>query len=383
MKRPRSYLITLLILSTLVQVSCAVSIPASPTALPATPTIVPFTPTVPTHTPAAATVAPKVPTTTPILPTHTPTAAKAGGGPLYVVFNPPGNDDLQDSFLQTSVRLGANAQKFNDEYNTNLEIGQVNDAIKAGAKGIAIGVFAPVTGLGPALSKAARAAGIVLIAMDTPILDADGKPVPIVRFDDKEMGLKVGDAASKLLTRSGWLKDSTRKVGVLSLEVNRQPFCNIRTDNAKAVIKAAGVPDKQIFPLQYDIIKVDSQDTTGAILSAHPDITNWVVFGCTDSGVAGSLKAMTAAGVKTEDIIAIGIGAYEACRPWAAGQPTGFKGSLNISRQDMGNIAATILNDAVVNGKLPSAVTIVPTTVIDASNFKTKMDPGLLANCGN
>jgi L-arabinose transport system substrate-binding protein len=159
--------------------------------------------------------------------------------------------------------------------------------------------------------------------------------------------------------------------------------CNVRTDNEKVAIKAAGVPDTQIFPLQYDIIQVDSQDTTGAILKAHPDITNWVVFGCTDSGVAGSLKALVAAGVKTEDIIGIGIGAYEACRPWAAGQLTGFKGSLNISRQDLGNMAATILNDAVVNGKPPPAVTIVLTTVIDATNFKTKMDPGLLAKCGN
>ena len=116
-------------------------------------------------------------------------------------------------------------------------------------------------------------------------------------------------------------------------------------------------------------------------MNAHPDITNWVVFGCTDSGVAGSLAAFDTAGVKTEDVIGVGIGAYEACIPWAAGKPTGFKGSLNISLQEEGKIAATLLNDAIVNGKTPPAETIVSTSIVDTTNFKTIMDPVLLAKC--
>jgi L-arabinose transport system substrate-binding protein len=291
----------------------------------------------------------------PVVSSDAPTATQSVGGPQYVVINPPGGEygNLQNSFIQTANALGADAQKYDDLYDANASISQVNNTIKAGARGIAIQSFAPLK-TGPAVAKAAKTAGVVLVAIESPIMDANGKRVPLIRYDDDtEMGKKVGDAASKLLAEIGWLKDSTRKVGVLSLEVNSQPFCNIRTDNAKVAIKNAGIPDKQIFPLQYDVIKVDSQDTTGAILSAHPDITNWVVFSCTDSGIAGSLKAFAAAGVKTEDILGIGIGAYEACIPWAAGQPTGFKASLNISTQDMGKTAATLLNDMVVNSKIP------------------------------
>jgi hypothetical protein len=55
---------------------------------------------------------------------------------------------------------------------------------------------------------------------------------------------------------------------------------------------------------------------------------------------------------------------------------------LNISRQDLGKTAATVLNDAVVNGKTPPAVTIVSTTIVDATNYKALMDPATLANCG-
>lgn len=42
-------------------------------------------------------------------------------------------------------------------------------------------------------------------------------------------------------------------------------------------------------------------------------------------------------------------------------------------------MAATVLNNAVVNGKISPAVTIVPTTIVDATNFKTLMDPAALA----
>ena len=123
----------------------------------------------------------------------------------------------------------------------------MNDAISAGAKGIAITV--PDQTIGPAIAKAAKDAGVVLIATDDGIKDEAGNPVPFVGFDGKDMGKKVGEAAAKLLTDSGWLKDTAKKVGVLSVEVQTLSVCNDRTDNEKAAIKAAGVPDAQIFPV--------------------------------------------------------------------------------------------------------------------------------------
>ena len=107
-------------------------------------------------------------------------------------------------------------KKYVDEYDPNLEINYVNDAIIVGARGIAIRVFAPVINLCPAIAKAA---GVVLLGTDTSINVANGKLLPIIRFDGKEMGKKVGETASKLLAESGCPKDSTMKVGLLSLEV--------------------------------------------------------------------------------------------------------------------------------------------------------------------
>ena len=139
--------------------------------------------------------------------------------------------------------------------------------------------------------------------------------------------------------------------------------------------------DAQIFPVPYTGEALSSQDAAGPIITANPDITNWIVFGCNDEGVLGALNALATAGVKTDDVIGVGLGSYEACKPWAAGQPSGFKAGLFISGLDVGKTAATVLNDAVVNGKTPPASSYAPTSIVDPTTFKTTMDPISLANC--
>jgi L-arabinose transport system substrate-binding protein len=304
--------------------------------------------------------------------------------PLYVVINKSADQqyfiDLQNSFVDTSAALGADAKKFDAKLDPNLGVSLVNDAISAGAKGIAITV--PDQTIGPAIAKAAKDAGVVLIATDDGIVDENGQPVPFVGFDGKDMGKKVGEAAAKLLTDSGWLTDSALKVGVLSVEVQTLSVCNDRTDNEKAAVLAAGVPEAQIFPVPYTGEALSAQDAAGPIITANPDITNWVVFGCNDEGVLGSLNALATAGVQTDNVIGVGLGAYEACKPWAAGQPSGFKAGLFISGIDVGNTAATVLNDAVVNGVTPPANSYAPTSIVDETNYMTVMDPISLANCG-
>ena len=317
------------------------------------------------------------------LPTAAPEPAKPAGKPLFVAINKSADQqyfiDLQNSFVAAAGELGADAKKFDAKLDPNLGVSLVNDAISAGAKGIAITV--PDQTIGPAIAKVAKDAGVVLIATDDGIMDEAGNPVPFVGFDGKDMGKKVGEAAAKLLTDSGWLKDSAKKVGVLSVEVQTLSVCNDRTDNEKAAIIAAGVPEAQVFPVPYTGETLSAQDAAGPIITAHPEITNWVVFACNDEGVLGTSNALATAGVKPENVIAVGLGAYEACKPWAAGQPSAFKAALFISGLDVGKTAATVLYDAVVNGKAPGAASYTPTSIVDPQNFKDVMDPISLANC--
>ncbi len=309
--------------------------------------------------------------------------AASGEKPLFVVINKSADQqyfiDLQTSFMDASTELGADSKKFDAKLDPNLGVSLVNDAISAGAKGIAITV--PDQTIGPAIAKAAKDAGVVLIATDDGIVDEAGNPVPFVGFDGKDMGKKVGEAAAKLLTDGGWLADTAKKVGVLSVEVQTLSVCNDRTDNEKAAVIAAGVPEANVFPVPYTGETLSAQDAAGPVITAHPEITNWVVFGCNDEGVLGTLNALATAGVKTDDVIGVGLGSYEACKPWAAGQPSGFKAGLFISGLDVGKTAATVLYDAVVNGKDPAEASYAPTSIVDPNNYKDVLDPISLANC--
>ena len=303
---------------------------------------------------------------------------------LFVAINKSADQqyfiDLQTAFTETSEGFGASARTFDAKLDPNLGISLVEDAISAGAQGIAITV--PDQTIGPAIAQAAADAGVVLIATDDSIVDAEGNPVPFVGFNGSDMGAKVGEAAAALLTESGWLEDEGKKVGVLSVEVQTLSVCNDRTDAEKAAILAAGVPEENIFPVPYTGESLSAQDAAGPIITANPDVTNWVVFGCNDEGVLGTLNALATAGVNPDDIIGVGLGAYEACKPWTAGQPSGFKAALFISGLDVGTTAAQVLYDAVVNGIEPPAETFAPTSIVDPSNYTEIMDVVTLENCG-
>lgn len=126
---------------------------------------------------------------------------------------------------------------------------------------------------------------------------------------------------------------------------------------------------------------LSAQDAAGPIITANPDITNWIVFGCNDEGVLGTLNALATAGVAPSEIIGVGLGAYEACKFWAAEQESGFKAALFISGLDVGATAAQVLYDAVINGVQPPAETYAPTSIVNPSNFSDVMDAISLANC--
>lgn len=307
-------------------------------------------------------------------PTGAPAASAAGGaggaGALYVVINKSADQSyfqgLQKGFADTIKSLGGTSKQYDAKLDPNLGVSLVNDAISVGAKGIAITV--PDQTIGPAIAKAAKAAKVPLIATDDAIKDDQGNAVPFVGFSGTDMGTKVGVEAAALLTKSGWLKDSSKKVGVLSVEVPTLSVIVERTTAEKAEIKKAGVTDAQIFTVTYTGETNAAQDAAGPVITAHPDVTNWVVFAGNDEGVLGTLNALNAAGVKPDNIIGVGLGAYEACKFWLANQPSGFKAALLIRGTDVGDTAAKELVDFVTKGTALPAKAVAPTYIVHPGN---------------
>jgi L-arabinose transport system substrate-binding protein len=301
-------------------------------------------------------------------------ASNSTGGttkPLFVGINKSADQqyfiDQQQAFKAEIEKKGGQAKLYNAKLDANTGISEVNDAISAGAKGIAITV--PDQTIGPAVSKAATDAKVALVATDDAIKDSSGNPVPFVGFSGTDMGTKVGDEAAKLLTAAGWLT-SGKKVGVLAAEVQTLSVCNDRTTAEKAKIQAGGVAASSIYSVPYSGETPSAQTAAGPVITAHPNVTNWVVFGCNDEGVLGTLNALTTAGAKPDNIIAVGLGAYEACKPWAANQASGWKAALFISGKDVGIAAADALWNKVQNNTPLPASTIAKTTIVHPTDYK-------------
>lgn len=277
--------------------------------------------------------------------------------------------DQGNGFTAAAEALGYKASVINVELDANLAVSAMTDAIAAGAKGIAITV--PDQAVGPAVAKAAEDAGLLLVATNDNIADAAGNPIPLVGFDGKDMGTKVGIAAGELFAKSGWA--SSGGYGILSVEVQTLSVCNDRTDASRAEVTKAGADAANIFSVAYDGTTNSALEAAGPVVTAHPDVNKWVVFGCNDEGVLGTLNALTNAGFAPDDIIAVGLGAYEACHPWAAGQPSGFKAALYISGTDVGAASARVLIAALEDGVPLPPNTIADTAIVTPDNYADKM----------
>lgn len=288
--------------------------------------------------------------------------------------------DLQSSFRAEVEKLGGTAETYDAKEDPSLTISLMNDAVSAGAKGIA--VTAQNSDLGPALAKIAQDAGVSYLATDVTQKDQSGNAVPFVGFDGKAMGTAVGNEVKDLLEEAGWLNDSSKNVGVLSVEAQSVSVCQDRTNASKDVLEQSGFSGSNIFQVPYDVSTASGQSAAGPVITAHPTVTNWVIFSCNDEGVLGAINALTTAGVEPDHVIGVGIGAYEACKPWVANQPTGFKAALFIAGADVGKAAADALWANVTEGTPLPEFTAADTAMVDPANFDEVLDPVSLQNCG-
>lgn len=302
--------------------------------------------------------------------------APAGGGSsddqlLYVIYK----QGTQQYFVEqgegaqaAADELGAELRIVNVESDGNLAITAMQDAISGGATGI--GITVPDQTIGPRVAELAAEAGIPVVATDDSIEDGDGNPVAFVGFDGNEMGQKTGQAAVEALNESGWLDDDSATVGLLSVEKQDLSACNDRTDEQKRVVEEAGVDASNVHPVASDASIDGALSASSPVITAAGDITNWVVTGCNDESVKGGINALLAAGFTPDQIIGVGLGAYEACKDWQAGGESGFKSALYISGRDVGDAAVRALYANAVDGTPLPEKTVAKTTIVDASNWE-------------
>jgi L-arabinose transport system substrate-binding protein len=301
----------------------------------------------------------------------TSTSAGAGGKAVTIAYLQKQGD--QSYFVQEASGAKAEAQKLgnvkvvvaNLQTDSNLAINDLNAEIGQGVSGIAIVV--PDQRIGPQVISAAQTANIPILASDDPIKSGAGQAAPFVGFDSLQMGTKVGQEAGTLVKQSGWTASDTKVMAVYQQDLSD---CQLREQGEEQGFKSTAGMTLPIVKVGTDNSVVGAENHVGAALTANQGVKHWVVWGCNDESETGAVTALQNAGISSSNIDGVGLGAYLDCKDWQAGKVTGNKASLWISGADVGANAVKVLVAKVRNGTPLPAQTIVPTTIVNAQNWK-------------
>ncbi|MET9730119.1 substrate-binding domain-containing protein [Streptomyces sp. NPDC006458] len=269
--------------------------------------------------------------------------------------------------------LGIDLKVVNLGNDANKTISEVQSSIAQKANGVIVVV--PDPAVGPQVVQTARDAEVALLTSDDQICTTGPDPatcaktdlVPRVGFSGAQMGDEVGKRAAAEFKKAGWKAADTRVISAWKQDVT---VCGDRVTGAKKAFEAA-VPGVKNIDVPTDNTPTGAQDKIAATLTANPGVKNWVVWGCNDENVAGGVTALQNAGIKPDNIIGVGLGAYLACKEWQSGKPSGMKAALFINGKDVGALAVQTMYDKLKNGKDFPAEAFAPTTMVDASTWKS------------
>jgi len=301
-------------------------------------------------------------------------AAAASGpkdGTLKIVYIQKQAD--QQYFVDEAAGAKAEAERLGDVELTMVAVGTdsnaaitaVNTAVAQGADGVAIVV--PDAKIGPQVASILDKAGIPYVASDDPFNKADGSRAPWVSIDSLTMGKQIGEKAGTLYADAGWTAADTRIISVMQED---QQVCQDREKGQLEAFKTAGGEAPEVVRVGTDNSTPVALSKTGAAITANQGVAHWVVVGCNDEGVTGSVKALENSGVSAGDVIGVGLGAYLACKDWKAGVDSGNKAALYIDGRVDGAASVKVLVDHLRSGKAIPAETLGKAVIVDADTWE-------------
>jgi fructose transport system substrate-binding protein len=182
------------------------------------------------------------------------------------------------------------------------QITAIENCVAAGAKGILI--TPSNDSVGPAL-KEARAAGILVIALDTPLADTEAQDITFAT-DNFEAGLLIGKWAAATMG------DGAANAKIAMLNINKDNISvDVQRDTGFLVGFGIEVPDLMVMGSETDprVIGHESSDANPegglrameTLLAKDPDIN--VVFTINEPAAEGAFQALKNAGKEGQALI--------------------------------------------------------------------------------
>lgn len=222
-------------------------------------------------------------------------------------------------------------------------------------------------------------AGIKVMADDDGLIDENGVHIaPALELDAYKVGEGIGEYLANYVMENGIDADFTN-VGYLCMTMSEVSSCVPRSTGAvdKFLSMVPDFPTDKIIQADYDGTSDKGFNVAAATVTAHPDITTWLVTAPNDEGAQGATRALEQAG-KDGDAIVIGVGGYLAKDEFKK-EYSCFKATAYIDPVLDGTIAANAAMDWLETGVVPYeeykeegeefGVYPFSATMIDATNY--------------
>ena len=194
-------------------------------------------------------------------------------------------------------------------------------------------------------------AGIPVIAVDVPLIDENNNYLaPAIELDSYLSGQTMGEWAVNYINENNML-ESPESTGIMILAMEKVTSCVPRSDGQYDVFKESfpDFPEENIIRIDYGGGSSDEgYNAAAATITAHPEITRWIVTAANDEGAQGATRALEQAGLD-KDSVTVGLGGYHAKDEFRK-EFSCFKAAAYIKASTVGEESVKALYEYIVNG---------------------------------
>jgi L-arabinose transport system substrate-binding protein len=264
---------------------------------------------------------------------------------------------IQKAMEEIGKEKGFTVINADADYDAEKQLSQMDQLITQGIDGAAI--FIANEGMGQAVADKAAAAGLPIVGETLKVWDSNGKLLaPVVDLDGNMCGQKAAQWMVDNMDALGYDSSDFSKTGYIAVTDATYENNGYRVDGFNEVFFKA-FPD---FPEANRFVSdgaaeanaADDADRSfkqcSAILSSHPEIEKWILFGAVDDYALGAIRALDTAGIKGEAATMVSCGGERAIPEWKEGRTDIWKACVYYSAMDFAIPICDALLDMVQNG---------------------------------
>lgn len=247
----------------------------------------------------------------------------------------------------------------------------VDNAISNKADGIIICV--PDQTMSQSVVDKCKDANIPVVACDD-ALEVDNKKIaPWVGIDAYAIGQENGKWLADYANKNDLAKDDS--AGLLIMTMDTVSSCVPRAKGEEDAFKK-NCPDfdtSRIFKADNDGTTDKGNTAATAVITAHPEITKWLVTGANEESTIGATRALETAGLDKSSVV-VGLGAYMAKDEWnnKGADGTCMKAATFFSADQIGQGSVAVISKLIA-GEDVAQEQAVSATMVTPENYKKVM----------